>query len=319
MAATPTKTERPAPEEHWGNVVRGLKMGWVTPVLGAGASLCGHKQRADPESCADTYPPSSQELAARLAEAFDYTGADPDDLLRVSQFIYAMRGGSGPLYETLHELFDTDFSLTPVHDFLATLPGPVRKPPVILTTNFDDLMEKALDKAGVDFDLVVYMAEGKHEGHFFHRAPGATLKLIKDPPNAVDIDPDKRTVVLKIHGFVDREQSINDSYVITEDHYIDYLTRTDLDSLIPVKILERLRRNSLLFLGYSLRDWNLRALIQRLHVERLGGNFDWWAIRVDADDVELESWRRRDVEIYDHPLEEYIRLLKERFEASTAA
>ena len=32
---------------------------------------------------------------------------------------------------------------------------------------------------------------------------------------------------MKIHGAVDRAEPDRDSYVITEDHYIDYLTKTE--------------------------------------------------------------------------------------------
>ena len=40
-------------------------------------------------------------------------------------------------------------------------------------------------------------------------------------------------MILKIHGAVDRTDSDRDSYVITEDHYIDYLTRTDISEPRP--------------------------------------------------------------------------------------
>ena len=40
-------------------------------------------------------------------------------------------------------------------------------------------------------------------------------------------------MILKIHGAVDRVDAERDSYVITEDHYIDYLTRTDISNLMP--------------------------------------------------------------------------------------
>ena len=37
-------------------------------------------------------------------------------------------------------------------------------------------------------------------------------------------------MILKIHGAIDRAgpEAEWDSYVITEDHYIDYLTRTEI-------------------------------------------------------------------------------------------
>ena len=37
-------------------------------------------------------------------------------------------------------------------------------------------------------------------------------------------------MILKIHGDVDRADEAADSYVITEDHYIDYLARENISS-----------------------------------------------------------------------------------------
>jgi hypothetical protein len=55
-----------------------------------------------------------------------------------------------------------------------------------------------------------------------------------------------------------------DSYVITEDHYIDYLTRTELEHLLPATILPTIRKSHFLFLGYGLRDWNMRVILHRI-------------------------------------------------------
>jgi len=317
------RTDSAAPERHFEAVVRGFRSGRVTPVLGAGASICGRPNPGG-EEWIGRYPPTSGELAEYLAKQFKYPPGEAAELLRVSQYVYAMQGGAGPLYDALHDLFDADYPPTALHEFLAEVPvalrerGLLRKPPVIVTTNFDDLVERALSTRGEEFDLVVYMAEGPHAGEFWHRPPGGELASIGDPETNVAIDPDKRTVVLKIHGFVDREFARDDSYVITEDHYIDYLTRIDLDRLIPVKVIQRLRNCHLLFLGYSLRDWNLRAILSRLYTERLK-DWHWWAVQLGVDPLERESWVRRDVRIYDQPLLEYVEQLRLHFERELEA
>jgi len=72
------------------------------------------------------------------------------------------------------------------------------------------------------------------------------------------------TVILKIHGAVDRADDERDSFVITQDHYTAYLTRTDIASLIPVPLAAKLKKSHLLFLDYGLRDWNLRVILHRI-------------------------------------------------------
>ena len=52
--------------------------------------------------------------------------------------------------------------------------------------------------------------------------------------NDYRLGPEKRTVILKLHGAVQRlGPSEEDNYVITEDHYIEYLTHTDITSQLP--------------------------------------------------------------------------------------
>jgi hypothetical protein len=90
-------------------------------------------------------------------------------------------------------------------------------------------------------------------------------------------------VILRLHGAVDRVGSEWDSFVITEDHYIDYLTRADISNLLPVTLAARLRRSHYLFLGYRLRDWNLRVILHRIWgQQRL--TYKSWAIQQDSAD-----------------------------------
>ena len=311
---------------HLDSVIAGLLRGRVTPVLGAGVNITTDEPRRV-EEWFGLSPPSGRELAQYLADQFKYPLSHSPDLLTVSQYIYALRGGSGPLYDVLHEVFDTDFATAAVHEFLGRVPGalaamdPPRKPPLVLTTNYDDLMEAAYRSRGEKFDVIVYAAEGPCSGKFCTRTPGGRLEPVADPKTNVEIDPDRQPVLLKLHGFVDRDTADDDdnddSYVITEDHYIEYLARLDLDNLIPVKVLERMRNCHFLFLGYSLADWNLRALLYKLWSDRRRDR-DWWAIQRSPTTLERNSWRRRGVDIFDIPLADYLLALNERFAETVA-
>src|SRR5215218_4916378 len=133
-------------EDHYGVVLRGLHRGMVTPLLGAGASLFGRV-----EAAAWRGAPSAGELAARLAREFE---AEDEDLIRVAQRIYALKGGTGQLYRELHEIFDCDFPLTTLHRFIAGIPKRLEehgigKPLLIVTTNYDDLIERALAREDI--------------------------------------------------------------------------------------------------------------------------------------------------------------------------
>ena len=47
------------------------------------------------------------------------------ELVRVSEYAYVMTG-SGPLYDQLHDVFDADYAIGPLHQFLADASGTAR-------------------------------------------------------------------------------------------------------------------------------------------------------------------------------------------------
>jgi SIR2-like protein len=312
------------PESHFGTIIKGIVEGRVVPLLGAGVNLCGrpdgvrwHRDQAD-------YLPSGTELSSYLAQSFQYPEDDRGDLARVSQYVQTI-AGSGPLYEELRGLLNADYPPTPLHQLLASLPailvskGYRGKYQLIVTTNYDDVMERTLTAAGEPHDVVSYLADGEFRGKFLHRMPSGETQLIERPNEYQGLPLDerrdlRRPVVLKLHGAVDRASSDNDSYVITEDHYIDYLTRSDISNLIPVTLREKLRRSHFLFLGYSLRDWNLRVILHRIWGEQKV-TYKSWAIQLHPDQLEQQFWLKRDVEILDLPLQSYVAGLVDRLNA----
>lgn len=320
-------------DAHYRMLIKAITDGRVVPLLGAGVNLCGR-----PEGVAfqqGQYLPSGSELAALLAEDFGYSpdGQEvecphckekhrvqyPLDLLRVTQHIAVMTG-SGPLYDELRTLFNADYPPTSLHDFFANLPGSLRAknlPPryqLIVTTNYDDVLERAFLAAGEPFDLVSYMADGEQRGKFWHWSPDGEARLIEKPNEYRGLSLEERTVILKIHGAVDRLNADRDSYVITEDHYIDFLARTDISNLVPVMLAAKLRKSHFLFLGYSLRDWNLRVILHRIWGEQKL-SYKSWAIQLNPQELDLRFWLKRDVDILNVRLENYIAALGERVQA----
>ena len=311
----PGKRSKRAMDRHVRDVAREIAAGRVIPFLGAGANLCGRPEQLIWEAGQFQWLPSGAELSSYLAQLFEYEGANREDLVRVSQFV-ALTQGNYPLYDELRRLFDGDYPPTLLHRFLAEIPSVLRRQHVqrphqlIVTTNYDDVLERAFRQAGEPFDLVTYDAVGPSRGMFtHHRHDGAPAAILE--PNAYDdLTTEDRTVILKIHGAVDRSPAARDSYVITEDHYIDYLARTDVSKLFPVTLVEMLRRNHCLFLGYSLRDWNLRVILNRIWGDETLRSTSW-AIQLNPDPLDEGLWRLRGVDIMETTLESYIAGVRE--------
>jgi hypothetical protein len=74
---------------------------------------------------------------------------------------------------------------------------------------------------------------------------------------------------------------------------------------IPVALTAKLRRSHLLFLGYGVREWSLRLVLERMFAgEPLA--YRSWAVVPQARPLERELWRAREVDLLELPLEDYV-------------
>jgi hypothetical protein len=292
---------RAAPaQDHFEDVVGTLLEGRVVPVLGTDVA----------------------ELTASLAQRFGYPADDGAATLpRVAQYVAVMKG-SGPLYDELHALLDTDLPPASIHRFLASLPPVLREHglphQLLVTTSYDTALERAFDESGETFEIVSYLAAGRNRGRFCHISADGTGRLI-DQPNtyATELSLERNTVILKLHGQVERTALREwESFVVTEDDYIDYLTRTDVAAAVPVSLAATLRRSHFLFLGYTMADWNLRVVLHRLWGDQ-PLSYRSWAVQPEPKPLEREFWRRRDVDVVELGFEEYADALGRYLAAGT--
>jgi hypothetical protein len=257
--------------------------------------------------------PMRDDLTARLAEAFGCPAEFAGELTKVAQYVAVTRG-VGPLYDELHSLLDHDHAPGPVHRFLAELPALLRArgapQPLVVTTNYDRALERAYSDADEAADVVSYVSLGRDRGKFLHRSADGDTRVIATPNVYADVPLDRRPVLLKIHGEVDLEPARDaESFVISEDDYIGYLTEGGLGGVLPVTVAARLRRSHFLFLGYGLVDWSFRVFLQRLWPDEQPA-YRSWAIQPAATPLERDFWRRRGLELVDAELDEQLERLR---------
>jgi hypothetical protein len=126
-------------------------------------------------------------------------------------------------------------------------------------------------------------------------------------------------VILKIHGQVDRSPEREwESFVVSEDDYIDFLTAPELAGVVPVGLVAKLRRSHFLFLGYPLQTWHVRVLLHRLW-GRARVNYRSWAIQASPDPIEREAWRERGIDVFDVDPEDFVQRLAARLVREAAA
>ncbi len=285
-----------------------LLKGRVVPVLGAGVNLTDRLPTSTWER--GKYLPNGHELASALAANFPI--GPNRDLAQVAQHITAL-AGQAPLYDELHDVFVADYPTTTLHRFLARLSRRVREANdecmLIVTTNYDNVLEKAFEAEGEPFERVIYVADGKDRGRFRHFRSDGEVATIAKPNKYSGLKLKNTPVIAKIHGAVHESRRL-ESYVITEDHYIDYVSRADVGGLFPVSLAAKLQGSHFLFLGYSLRDWNLRVMLYRLWGEQQGVTYNSWAIQPDPELLDRFAWEERGVEILQVGCEEFVEAIE---------
>ena len=252
-------------DDHCSLVAEFLANGEIVPFLGAGANLCDRPEEAAWEL--GRFAPSGGELAQTLATSSRYP--DPHlDLLRVSQYVDAILG-EGQLYRYLHDVFDANYPPTSVHRLFARLPAGIARARATPAAPPDDELRRP-DRARV-------RGCGRADRHRLVRGEARARSRAASSivfPRATSCRSSVRTStppwiskharsILKLHGAIDRSNVKADSYVITEDSYIDYLVGGDVGAQIPFSLLERMADSHFLFLGYSMHDWNLRVILNR--------------------------------------------------------
>ena len=119
--------------------------------------------------------------------------------------------------------------------------------PLIITTNYDNLLEDALQLAGKNpSPAVVYQ-------------PKAAAR----PEDPLQDPSEKSPFIFKIHGDINAPESL----VITDEDYIDFVLRMTAPgefNPVPDTFYYRLSKWPTLFIGYSLLDYNLRLLLKTL-------------------------------------------------------
>jgi len=177
--------------------------------------------------------PSAKELLKGLAAGL---GIDTSDFMTMGELrelaeYYQLEKGS---LEGVREFLDgdgrssaIDISKSRVHELIVQLDFPI-----IYTTNYDRWLERAFDSHNIPYTKITGVRD-----------------LLTIKPGA--------TQIIKFHGDFDDLNSL----VFTETAY---LQRLELESPLDVKLRSDILGRSILFLGSSLTDINLRFLLYKL-------------------------------------------------------
>lgn len=245
--------------DKWPAIVRSIKSGRCTPVIGPKVaepligSLRDLAQRWSSERRFPLAPHMREDLA--YVAQFLAVNQDPlyprDTLLEQMETTLRERFGARlPAKAKLDKLFAaatplyTEQAPTNPYAVLARLPFKV-----YLTAGFDTCLAEALRAAGKEPREEICRWKEDLE----------TLESIIDDP---DYEPsEENPLVFSIFGNITEP----DSLVITEDNYFDFLLGIERNKkLVPPVVLEMLANTALLFMGFRVDEWSFRVLFRSI-------------------------------------------------------
>jgi hypothetical protein len=177
--------------------------------------------------------PSFNSLIGKLAEELEF---DPElfhmsgDYLTLAEYYYQVKGTLGPLRSWMDSTWHSEninISDSLIHKAIVEL-----ELSAIYTTNYDRWIEKSFD---------------------YWKKPYSKITNVSDIASAKE----GQTQVIKFHGDFDDDESI----VLTESSYFE---RMNFESPLDIKLRSDVLGKTVLFLGYSLADINIRYLLFRL-------------------------------------------------------
>lgn len=298
---------------NWGLIIDRIRRGRCIPFLGAGVNA----KSDDPENKYEGLPLGGG-VAAHFFELLTggkvrvpklpkktcedkFFKSRPDllrlglqDLARVS--LHLLLENDAPyLRDRLREILP-DEERKPSR-LLCTL-ADIKELKVIITTNYDRLMEKALDEKKRPYKTVVQPIGGFD---------------VAVHPELNELETYDGVILYKIHGTFCEEGA--QDLVLTEEDYIEFLTVASIENQgVPRPIAKKLGLSTLLFLGYGLEDWDFRvifhALIRKLPVSDHRKSF---AIQKKPSKFWTDYWDDKGVEIYDYDLYQFANDLAKQY------
>ncbi len=304
VSGSPPASPTPQMEPPFELIRDGLQKGKVIPFIGSGASLVGRPMGEEWKSPQCGFLPKASELADYLDRRSGFPSLEPVELTRVAQYFDGVAGRGG-LDDELHSVFGQRYAPSPLHYYLTTF-----ERLLIITTNYDELIETAFKERGRPFHVVVYKT-GSPTFLFWKHGCKEPQEVVA---NEFDLVLDEAAVIFKMHGAVDPHDSQRDSYVITEDDYVEFLARMADKTAIPAVFTEPIRKRHFLFLGYGLRDWNLRVILHKIWKDYTR-RYASWAIQHQAQPLERVFWSRRDLTIYEMTIDDFLSKLQQPAES----
>jgi hypothetical protein len=248
--------------------------------------------------------------------------ANPPETLTSITSYFERSLGREDLWNMLKAIFETKTVPTRTHELLALaaqqqLSKPGATDYLIITTNYDCLMESALDKLSVPY-VVLTTKKGSDPKVLIRCSQTVREReALKNrywnklyPGNFTLIKSESLVIIYKIHGCLSSELGFaNEGVVISDNDYVDYVSQmARKDGVIPVHVTELMREKSFWFLGYSLSDWNVRSIYETVKAKSNPERktIKDFSVMYSVGDFEKLFFEKNDITIFQASLNDFV-------------
>ena len=245
--------------------------------------------------------------------------ANPPEALTSIASYYERLQGRKDLWELLRQVIGPKKTPTRTHRLLAEaalhqLNQKGASDYLVITTNYDLLMENALDDLKIpyivlttkklDSKVLIRCSENVENREFLRKKYWNT----EYPGRFVLSKPQSVVIIYKIHGCLHPDFGFDDEgLVVSDNDYVDYVSRMSSSGMIPATVGDLMREKRLWFLGYSLSDWNVRSIYETIKNKSDPDrkNKDY-SVMYSVGDFEGLFFEKNDITIFQASLNEFV-------------
>jgi hypothetical protein len=245
----------------------------------------------------------------------------PEALTSIASYFERLEGRKD-LWELLKQVISSKKTPTRTHKLLAEaanyhLHQKGAGDYLVITTNYDCLMEKALDDPDLKVPYVVLTTRKGDPKVLIRCSENVDNRdLLRDrywnksyPSSFVLSKSQSLVIIYKMHGCLHPDLSFEDEgLVISDNDYVDYVSQMSKIGIIPATVSELMRDKRLWFLGYSLSDWNVRSIYETVKLKSNpdGKNLSDYSVMYSVGDFESLFFEKNNITIFQASLNEFV-------------